>query len=110
MIDVKIASNRPIGLRVLAQSMIDSGLVNFGATLSVSYDERTINPDDFEQFPFARLVPQPKFSGIPPMFALRRAIHKIPSKLPWLFFDDDDSFTEESAEYLVDCAIFINEF
>lgn len=110
MINVRVTSYRPDGLRNLAQSMIDCGLAKTGALLSVSYDERTIDLYSYGDFPFMRMIPQPKFSGIPPMFALRRAIHKIPSEFPWLFFDDDDYFTPESTEYLIDCAIFINEF
>jgi hypothetical protein len=88
--------------------MISSGMTDYGCILSVSYDQRTINPSDFKKYPFMRMTPQPKYSNIPPMYAMRREIHKMGVKLPYLLLDDDDYFTPESTRYLIDCAMYIN--
>jgi len=110
MIDIQVTSYRQEGLQNLAQSMVDSGLSEAGAILSVSYDEQAIDIRSFYKFPFMRMIPQPKFTGIPPMYAMRREIHQLGVRLPWMLFDDDDMFVQDSVEYLEGCVNFINKF
>ena len=107
MLDVHVTSYRQAGLLVLIQSMINAKLVDFGAILSVSYDPRTINPDDFKLYHFVRMIPQPHYVGIPPMFALRAEIHKLGIDRTWMLLDDDDYFVPESLLYLTQCVSFI---
>lgn len=116
MIDIQICSKRPEGAKALAISMRETGLFAAGAILSVVASPEVFvalgcEGNDLEGC-FYRVTPEPEFDKTQPapMFRLRREAHRAfdNTGLPWMIFDDDDTFREGIVAYLEEAIADMN--